>query len=150
MTNMLTTNSTAQNLDSARGSEAAQALRGAQTGGRDPNKIEKAARNFESLLIGHWLEQAEKSFASVPGTDPDEQNDSSRDQFMSIACESLAQGLSRGSGFGIAAMIRKGLEADSTAAPAEQPAAQIGDQDPKGNTLQIKHLEGSHQNSVSH
>ena len=50
MTNMLTTNSTAQNLDSARGSEAAQALRGAQAGGRDPNKIEKAARNFESLL----------------------------------------------------------------------------------------------------
>ncbi len=41
----------------------------ARTGTRS-EKIDKAARNFESLLVGHWLEQAEKSFASVPGTDP--------------------------------------------------------------------------------
>ena len=82
-----------QDLSSARSSEAVQTLRAAQA--QDPKKIDKAARNFESLLVGHWLEQAEKSFATVPGTDPDQQDDSSRDQFMSIACQSLAQGLSR-------------------------------------------------------
>lgn len=98
-----------QDLSSARSSEAVQTLRAAQA--QDPKKIDKAARNFESLLVGHWLEQAEKSFATVPGTDPDQQDDSSRDQFMSIACQSLAQGLSRGGGFGIAAMISKRLEA---------------------------------------
>jgi len=90
-------------------------LRNAQAAGGDPKRIDKAARNFESLLVGHWLEQAEKSFASVPGADPDQKDDSSRDQFMSIACESLAQGLSRNGGFGIAEMIRKGLETASTA-----------------------------------
>ena len=29
-------------------------------------KIEKAARDFESILVDQWLEQAEKSFATVP------------------------------------------------------------------------------------
>jgi Rod binding domain-containing protein len=112
LNNILNTNSAdAQNLDSARSSQAVQTLRGAKAPGTDPAKISKASRNFESLLIGHWLEQAEKSFASVPGTDPNEQSDSSRDQFMSIACESLAQGLSRGGGFGIAKMIAQKMEA---------------------------------------
>ena len=122
MTNLLNVNSaTAQNLDSARSSEAVQTLRGAQTAGADPKRIDKAAKNFESLLIGHWLEQAEKSFASVPGTDPDQKDDSSRDQFMSIACESLAQGLSRTGGFGIAALISKRLEAVTTADHGDVP-----------------------------
>jgi Rod binding domain-containing protein len=102
---------TQDDLSSAQGSAAIKTLRGAQAPGADPRKIEKAARSFESLLVGHWLEQAEKSFVAVPGVDQDEQNDSSRSQFMSIACESLAQGLSKAGGFGIANMITKRLEA---------------------------------------
>jgi Rod binding domain-containing protein len=118
LTNIPPTNSaTVQNLDEARSSQAVQTLRGARSASTDPNKIDKAARNFESLLVGHWLEQAEKSFASVPGTDPAEQDDSSRDQFMSIACESLAQGLSRGRGFGIARMIAKQMETQVSNGP---------------------------------
>jgi Rod binding domain-containing protein len=102
-------------LSSAQGSAAIKTLRGAQAPGADPRKIEKAARSFESLLVGHWLEQAEKSFVAVPGVDQDEQNDSSRSQFLSIACESLAQGLSKAGGFGIANMITKRLEAATKA-----------------------------------
>ncbi len=126
MTNFLNINpADGQNLDSARGSEAVQTLRRAQAAGNDPKRIDKAAKNFESLLVGHWLEQAEKSFASVPGTNPDEKDDSSRDQFMSIACESLARGLSRTSGFGIAAMISKRLEAVTTPDKGEaRPSSQ--------------------------
>jgi Rod binding domain-containing protein len=118
-----------QELNSAQSSQAVRTLRGAQAPGTDSKKIDKAARSFESLLVGHWLEQAEKSFASVPGTNQDEQNDSSRDQFLSIACESLAQGLSRTGGFGIAAMISKRLEAAAEMAsqhdpkPVDNPAA---------------------------
>jgi Rod binding domain-containing protein len=124
VTNLINVNSAnGQNLDSARSSEAVQTLRGAQTAGNDPKKIDKAAKNFESLLVGHWLEQAEKSFASVPGTDPEQKDDSSRDQFMSIACESLAQGLSRTGGFGIAAMISKRLEAVTAADKGDVPPA---------------------------
>lgn len=140
MTNLLNINSaTAQNLDSARSSEAVQTLRGAQTAGTDPKRIDKAAKNFESLLIGHWLEQAEKSFASVPGTDPDQKDDSSRDQFMSIACESLAQGLSRTGGFGIAALISKRLKAVTTADQGNvPPSAHSEDKSASHNALHIK------------
>jgi Rod binding domain-containing protein len=140
VTTLLTTDATSQNLNSARSSEAVQTLRGAQTGATDPKKIEKAARNFESLLVGHWLEQAEKSFASVPGTDPDQQNDSSRDQFMSIACQSLAQGLSRGNGFGIASMIRKQLEVAAAATTDSQTAAHASAGSTQNNALRINQL----------
>ena len=139
MNNILNTNpADSQNLDSARSSQAVQTLRGARTPGTDPGKIDKAAHNFESLLIGHWLEQAEKSFASVPGTDPDQQNDSGRDQYMSIACESLAQGLSRGKGFGIARMISKKLEAVTTGEKQDPPVAAAENKAATANSLQIK------------
>ena len=131
MPNLVTSASTgSQDLNSAQSSQAVKTLRGAQVKGSDPKKINEAAKNFESLLVGHWLEQAEKSFASVPGTDQDEQNDSSREQFMSIACESLAKGLSKNGGFGIAAMISKHLtavEAKRTGDGA-QPAGGISSQ----------------------
>lgn len=140
MTNLLNINSAnGQNLDSARSSEAVQTLRGAQTAGSDPKRIDKAAKNFESLLVGHWLEQAEKSFASVPGTDPDQKDDSSRDQFMSIACESLAKGLCRTGGFGIAAMISKRLEAVTIADKRDlPPSPQSEEKDGSRNSRRIK------------
>jgi Rod binding domain-containing protein len=98
-----------QELNFARSTKAIGALRGAQTAAGRPEKIEKSARDFESLLLGNWLEEAEKSFAAVPGNDPDQDSDSTRDQFLSIACESLAQGLVRSGGLGIAKMICHGL-----------------------------------------
>ena len=139
MNNILNTNSAdAQNLDSARSVEAVQTLRGANKTGADPGKIDKASHNFESLLVGHWLEQAEKSFASVPGTDPDEQNDSGRDQYMSIACESLAQGLSRAGGFGIARMISKKMEAAVAGEQQNSPVAPGEGKDKTANSLHVR------------
>ena len=139
MNNILNTNSAdAQNLDSARSAEAVQTLRGANKTGADPGKIDKAAHNFESLLVGHWLEQAEKSFASVPGTDPDEQNDSGRDQYMSIACESLAQGLSRAGGFGIARMISKKMEAAVAGEKQNSSVAPGEGKDKTANSLHVR------------
>jgi Rod binding domain-containing protein len=136
MANPISSTSTnTEDLNSARSSEAVQTLRGAKAPGTDPKKIDKAAKSFESLLVGHWLEQAQKSFATVPGTDQDEQNDSSRDQFMSIACESLAQGLSRNGGFGLAAMISKRLEAAAEASqkePSDTPATKEPVANPHG------------------
>src|SRR5271165_6843906 len=82
------------------------------------SKIDKAAHDFESILVGQWLEKAEKSFATVPGSDPDEDQDSARGQFQSIACQFMAQGLTKNGNFGIAAMISKSL----TAVAANQAA----------------------------
>ncbi len=87
-----------------------------QTSGDTSSRIDKAAHDFESILVGQWLEKAEKSFATVPGSDPDEDRDSARDQYQSIACQFMAQGLSKNGNFGIAAMISQRL----TAAAAHQ------------------------------
>jgi len=35
-------------------------------------KIEKSAKEFESILLGSWLQQAEKSFGSLPGGDDED------------------------------------------------------------------------------
>jgi Rod binding domain-containing protein len=96
------------NLSQARGDLAIKGLR-ESSNKENPAKIDKAARDFESLLVGQWLEKAEKSFATVPGSDPDQDKDAGHDQFQSIACEYLARGLSQSGGFGIAKMISKHL-----------------------------------------
>jgi Rod binding domain-containing protein len=109
-------------LGQARSALAVQSLR--NTSANDSSaKIDKAAHDFESILVGQWLEKAEKSFATVPGADPDQDRDAGHDQFQSIACESMAKGLVKDGGFGIAAMISKHLKAaevkgaDSTVEP---------------------------------
>jgi len=77
---------------------------------KDDQKINKAAHDFESILIGQWLEEAKKSFASVPGGDPDATGDPGHDQLQSIAMQSLAQHMSKSGGLGIASMIIKQLQ----------------------------------------
>ena len=78
---------------------------------KDNQKIDKAAHDFESILIGQWLEEAKKSFASVPGATADTQTDPGHDQLQSIAMQSLAQHMSKSGGLGIASMIIKQLQA---------------------------------------
>jgi Rod binding domain-containing protein len=73
-------------------------------------KIDKAAKDFESILLGEWFEKAEKSFASVPGTDPDQDSDPGHDQLQSIGCQFLGEALSKAGGIGIASMISRHLE----------------------------------------
>jgi len=122
-------------LNQAEGGQAIRALRGAQSQTTTSDKIDKASRDFESILVGEWLNQAEKSFATVPGSDPDQQNDTGHDQFQSIACQSLAQGLSKAGGFGIAAMISKQLKAAQ--ASHQQQAAQA-DTDNSGAKVGVR------------
>ena len=77
-------------------------------------KIQKSAREFEAVLLSHWLEQAEQSFASVPGSDQDPDADPGRDQFHAIAMQAVGSALTGGhGGLGIAAMVAKHLEAQA-------------------------------------
>jgi Rod binding domain-containing protein len=111
---------------------ALQALRN-KSGKDTSSKIDKAAHDFESILVGQWLEKAEKSFATVPGTDPDQSSDSAHDQFQSIACEALAKGLSKTGGFGIASMISKHLAAvEVHPASGSAPKALLGGESTAG------------------
>jgi Rod binding domain-containing protein len=85
-------------------------------------KIEKSATDFESILLGSWLQQAEQSFGSVPGGD-DEDADSGKDQFMGIAMQSLGSSLTASGGIGIAKMVSKSLHKAEDARVAQTEAA---------------------------
>jgi len=93
--------------------------------GNDDAKIEKGAKEFEAMLLGTWLQQAEQSMASVPGAEDDE-DAAGREQMMSLGVQSLASSLSASGGIGIAAMIAKSLHSAADKAqrpPAQTPAA---------------------------
>ncbi len=121
----------AQDFDLAASSLAVRSLRGISQNpqNKEKAKIEKSAQDFESILVGQWLEQAEKSFATVPGDDPDKKDqDPGQDQLRSMALHSLAEGFTKAGGFGLARMISEKLEAteatqaaagDSHAAPGK-------------------------------
>ena len=84
----------------------------AQDGSRsgEKAKIEKAGRDFESVLLGSWLQDAEKTFATVPGGD-EEEGDGTQEQFTGMAMQQLAASLVNAGGIGIARMIAGHLEA---------------------------------------
>jgi Rod binding domain-containing protein len=92
----------------------------------DDAKIEKGSREFEAILMGSWLQQAEESFATVPGTDEDE--DPGKGQMMSLGVQQLATSLAASGGIGIGKMIAKAMHAnaDKTHAQAAAPAKETG------------------------
>ena len=89
---------------------------------RNDAKIEKAGKDFESILLGSWLQQAEQSFAKVPGGDGTDDDDSSKDQFQGIAMQALAGSLTASGGIGIAKMITKNLHSASAGSHHPAPA----------------------------
>ena len=84
------------------------------------SKLKGYANKFEAILIGKWLEEAEDSFAKLPGDDQDPDADPGQDQFRSLAIEYMAQGMSAAGGFGISAMILKHLQKDQQKAHAAE------------------------------
>ncbi len=89
-----------------------RALSQGNLAGADRSKIEKAAQDFETVLLTHWLEQSEQSFATVPGSDPDQDQDGDpgHDQFQGLGMQALASSLTKSGGIGIAKMIVRQLE----------------------------------------
>jgi Rod binding domain-containing protein len=88
----------------------------------DSAKIDKGAKEFEAVLVGSWLQQAEQSFATVPGADSDDQ-DVGRDSMMSFGVQALSTSMAASGGIGIGKMIAKAMhaaadKADAQAAPA--------------------------------
>lgn len=97
-------------------------LRGVDADTRNENnKIDKAAAQFESILLGTWLGQAEQSFGTVPGGDGEDPDaDAGKDQLQGIAIQSLAGALTASGGIGIAKMISAQLhKADLKKAAAD-------------------------------
>jgi Rod binding domain-containing protein len=84
------------------------ALASAGANGASSNaKIVSASREFESILLGQWLQEAESSFATVPGGDEDD--DSCGEQMQGFGIQQLAKQLTASGGIGIAHMVRDAL-----------------------------------------
>lgn len=101
-----------------------QVLRKASSGAMENTKIEKSAKDFESILLGSWLQQAEESFGSVPGEDSDDV-DPGKEQFQGLAMQQLGTAMTAAGGIGIARMIstqlHKAEEVEAAAAAKSQP-----------------------------
>jgi Rod binding domain-containing protein len=89
----------------------------APASGTDDAKIEKGAKEFEAILVGSWLQQAEQSFATLPGGEDDQ--DVGRGQMMSLGVQTLATSLSASGGLGIGKMIAKAMHANAEKASAK-------------------------------
>jgi len=89
--------------------EADKVLRHPASAATENSKIEKSAKDFESILLGSWLQQAEQSFGSLPGGDDDDDADAGKEQFQGIAMQSLGSSMTAAGGIGIAKMIAKQL-----------------------------------------
>ncbi len=102
--------------------QQAQSEAGAGLGSGEKAKIAKAGSDFESILLGSWLQGAEKSFAAAPGGDADDdgQDGGGGEQFMGMAMQQLATSLVASGGIGIGKMITEHLGA------ASEPATHQG------------------------
>ncbi|MGI4756694.1 MAG: hypothetical protein ACRYGF_07590 [Janthinobacterium lividum] len=99
---------------------ASQATSSQPTASGTP-KLATAAKQFESVLLGQWLQDAESSFASVPGGDED--SDSGGQQMQGFATQQLATSLTAHGGIGIAKLVQNAL---ARASEREQSGASAG------------------------
>lgn len=68
----------------------------------DP-KLITAAKQFETVLLSQWLQDAESSFASVPGADSD--TDAGSEQLKGLATQQLATSFAASGGIGISKLV---------------------------------------------
>jgi Rod binding domain-containing protein len=73
----------------------------------DDAKIDKGSQQFAAVLVNSWLQEAEESFATVPGADEDK--DPGGEQMMSFGIQSLSNSLAAQGAFGIGKMIAQAM-----------------------------------------
>ena len=111
---------TAQQAQETSTLQQLSAMRGPTTA----STIDKGSKQFEEMLLSNWLQQAEQSFATVPGADDDDDQDKTgRDQMLGLGVQSLAQAMEASGGIGIAKMIAKAMTAQAEKADQAAPAA---------------------------
>lgn len=96
------------------------------SGTSDSQKINKSASDFESILLASWLQSAEKSFATAPGGDGDENADPGKSQFQSYAVQAVASAITKAGGIGIASMIAASMAKAANLSQAPESSADAG------------------------
>lgn len=74
--------------------------------GSDTTRLSSAAKEFESVLLGQWLKDAESTFGSVPGS---EAEDPGGEQMKEFATQYVATEITDRGGIGIAPMVERAL-----------------------------------------
>lgn len=98
-------------------------ISGSRAGSPSPDQLMPKAKEFESLLLGQWLQGAESSFGSVPGAEDDK--DAGNEQFKSFAVQQLAKDITNAGGIGIAALVAKALAKSSAPQNAALPSSTV-------------------------
>jgi Rod binding domain-containing protein len=81
-------------------------------------KLASAAQEFESVLVGQWLQSAESTFGSAPGGGGDA--DPCGEQMQNFATQRLATELTASGGIGIARLVESALVKANTRAATSQ------------------------------
>ena len=89
-------------------------------------KIQQAAKEFESILLTQWLEQARQSLAGAPGGDEEDPADPGGEQMLSLGMQSLAAAVTKSGGIGIARMLTRHLANQNGATPIPPQAGPDG------------------------
>jgi Rod binding domain-containing protein len=142
--------STPVSLQQARESQLLQQMQSAVNSGQSsPDqlaKIKKGAKEFETLLLSGWLQQAEQSLATVPGAEDDD-DAGARDQMMSLGVQTLAESMAANGGIGIAAMITRAMtamaERTQAAGGPSGPAATGAEISPKNEPFPLNSTAGN-------
>lgn len=86
------------------------------TNATDKARVARAATEFEAVLLGQWLDGAERSFGTVPGSEEDE--DAGGEQMRGFAMQQLAHTLAAKDTLGIAGLVQGGVEKAAAAGKA--------------------------------
>lgn len=78
----------------------------ATSAGSNTARLSSAAKEFESVLLGQWLKDAESSFGTVPGS---EEDDAGGEQMKDFAMQHVATEITDRGGIGIAPMVERAL-----------------------------------------
>lgn len=81
-------------------------LNGNETSPPASGNARAAAKEFESVLLGQWLKDAQSSFATMPGN---EDEDAAAGQTMDFAMQHLAKEIAARGGIGIASLVESAL-----------------------------------------
>ena len=74
-------------------------------------RLSSAAKEFESVLLGQWLKEAESTFGSVPGS---EEDDAGGEQMKEFAMQHVASDITDRGGIGIAPMVERAIAKQET------------------------------------
>lgn len=86
-------------------------------------KVHQASQDFESVLLGQWLQEAEDSFGSVPGSD----GDADTSQMKNFAMQHLAREITKSGGIGISKIVEGALtRAGGLSQAAQDTTAESG------------------------